>query len=61
MLLVLVLARVPPASAGCSATGVTGSDNAGDCAALLSAYAAWGNKPTSYLGSERQRCVTLDN
>ena len=55
MLLVLVLARVPPASAGCSATGVTGSDNAGDCAALLSAYAAWGNKPTSYLGSERQR------
>ena len=48
LLAVLVLARATPASAGCSASGVTGSDNADDCAALLAAYAAWGNKPASW-------------
>lgn len=36
----------PRAEAGCFANGtVTGGDNAGDCAALLAAYAAWSNKP----------------
>ena len=34
--------------AGCSASGVTGTDNAGDCAALLAAYKAWGDNPTSW-------------
>ena len=29
------------ASAGCSAAGATTPDNAGDCAALMAAYAAW--------------------
>ena len=27
---------------------MTGSDNADDCAALLAAYAAWGNQPASW-------------
>ena len=27
---------------------MTGSDNADDCAALLAAYAAWGNQPESW-------------
>ena len=40
-----LLSRARPAAAGCSAAGVTGSDNAGDCAALLAAYAAWNNRP----------------
>ena len=49
MLLLLLLARVPaPASAGCSASGVTGSDDADDCSALLEAYAALGNQPTTW-------------
>ena len=48
LLAVLVVAHMPPAYAGCSASGVTGSDNADDCTALLAAYAAWGNKPMSW-------------
>ena len=37
-----------PASAGCSASGATGSDNAADCSALLAAYSAWGNQPSGW-------------
>ena len=47
--LLLVAALVGPASAGCFANGtVTKGDNSGDCAALLAAYAAWGNNPASW-------------
>ena len=45
----LLIARVSPAGAGCYASGtVTGTDSAADCAALLAAYTAWGNQPTSW-------------
>ena len=37
------LVHVHLAAAGCSSSGVTGSDDAGDCAVLLAAFAAWGN------------------
>ena len=47
-LLLLLCGRAALVAAGCSATGVTGIDNAADCAALLAAYAAWGNQPTSW-------------
>ena len=36
-------------AAGCTAAGMaTGGDNATECAALIAAYAAWGNKPTNW-------------
>ena len=43
-----VLLLMARASADCSASGVTGTDNADDCAVLLAAYAAWGNNPVSW-------------
>ena len=51
MLLVLLVmaADMPlPCTAGCSGITAGSSDNEDDCTALLTAYAAWGNKPTSW-------------
>ena len=43
LLLVLICmgSTIRGASAGCSASGATAPDDAGDCAALMAAYAAW--------------------
>ena len=46
---VFLLSRISHVAAGCYANGtVTGTDNQADCAALLAAYTAWGNKPAGW-------------
>lgn len=42
----LFVSWVHLASAGCSASGVSGNDNAGDCAALVAIYNHWGTART---------------
>ena len=54
-------AHVRGAAGGCNAFGVaTGSDNAGDCAALVAAYNAMGNQPAAWslgIASGSSYCV----